>query len=273
MRNATSECPSPCRFIISAMSPRLKLTIAAGCLVALIPPLADHVMKAADGLGVRWGALASAAVLLGPSLTAMGMVTTTAVRSALTNSRATGRSVGLLYSVSTLGGLMGTLLAGFVLVPRWAAQNTLAGTAALLVLVGLAGRFIHRRNKALPSVAALALPVLAFGKPNTTIGENIRVLERSASMLGTLSVVQDDSRREPLRLLRADHSFIGGLWVNTGEPAFGFVHILEEVLKTIDPSAPVITDANNPLARLTLPVSEAFREAMNDLYPPSFWLR
>jgi predicted O-methyltransferase YrrM len=42
-------------------------------------------------------------------------------------------------------------------------------------------------------------------------------------------VVEDISRGTPLRLLRADHSFIGGLWVESKEPAFGFVHLLEAV--------------------------------------------
>jgi hypothetical protein len=46
-----------------------------------------------------------------------------------------------------------------------------------------------------------------------------------------------------------------------------------EVLETVDLSAPIVTDAHNPLERLALPVSEAFRNAMNQLYPPSFWIQ
>ena len=45
-----------------------------------------------------------------------------------------------------------------------------------------------------------------------------------------------------------------------------------EILKTADPNAEVITDDHNPLARLTLPVSEAFWEDMNSLYPAEFWV-
>jgi hypothetical protein len=45
-----------------------------------------------------------------------------------------------------------------------------------------------------------------------------------------------------------------------------------EVLKAPDSGAPVITDSENPLARLSLPVSERFRSEMRALYPLEFWL-
>jgi hypothetical protein len=45
-----------------------------------------------------------------------------------------------------------------------------------------------------------------------------------------------------------------------------------EVLEAVDPTAPMITDAENPLGRLALPVSEAFREAMNEMHRPEFWI-
>jgi hypothetical protein len=45
-----------------------------------------------------------------------------------------------------------------------------------------------------------------------------------------------------------------------------------EVSKVPAPDAPVVTDSENPLSRLSLPVSEAFRGEMRRLYPLEFWL-
>jgi len=205
------------------------LLVASGCLVALVPPAAAFVLKLTDGLGIRWGTLASATVLLGPSLTTLGMVTTSAVRSAARDPNSTGKSAGLVYAVSTLGSLAGTLLAGFILVPRWAVNSTLSVTAVALILTGVAGWVVHRGKRAIRFLPLLALPWLALPAPPAFLAEGIRVLERSESLLGRLSVVQDDTRREPLRLLRVDHSFIGGRWTDTGDPAFSFVHLLEAV--------------------------------------------
>jgi spermidine synthase len=45
-----------------------------------------------------------------------------------------------------------------------------------------------------------------------------------------------------------------------------------EVLKQADAGAPIVSDSRNPLARLALPVSEAFRNEMRTLYPLEVWL-
>lgn len=45
-----------------------------------------------------------------------------------------------------------------------------------------------------------------------------------------------------------------------------------EVLRDVPAGAPVVTDARNPLARLSLPVSEAYRGLMRGLYGREFWL-
>lgn len=201
--------------------------VAAGCLVAVAPLCSAPVLRLAEPLGVRLGTLLSAAILFGPALTAMGMTTTIATRQAGDECGPTGRTVGLVYAVSTLGGLAGTLLAGFVLVPRWAVPNTLAATAAAELCVGLVG--LSLRNGSKRAVLTAVLPLLALGEPSNSLGGDIEVLERSESLLGRLSVVRDDSRGAPLRLLRVDHSFVGGTWLSTGEPAFSFVHILEAV--------------------------------------------
>ena len=203
-----------------------RLIVAAGCLVALIPLCSDAVLTFSDGFGIRLGALLSAFLLFGPCLVVMGMVTTAATRQAMLEVARPGRAAGIVYSVSTLGGLSGTLLTGFVLVPRWELATTWAVTAGALILAGSIGSYIETRSPLSGAALLLLLPALAA--PDRRLGEHIRVLERSESLRGKLSVIQDDSRNVPLRLLRVDHSFVGGQW-ETGDPAFAFVHLLEGV--------------------------------------------
>lgn len=204
-----------------------RLALVAGCLVALVPAAARFVLAFSDSLGIRLGALFSATILFGPPLVVMGMITTVGTRWFARDARRAGRGVGLIYAVSTLGGLLGTLLAGFVLVPRLAVEWTFSGTAALLILTAVVALALRGRSRS--SVAALALPFLGLRSPTDEIAPGVVVLDRSESLLGRLSVIQDTTRGAPLRLLRADHSFIGGHWTETKEPAFGFIHILEAV--------------------------------------------
>jgi SAM-dependent methyltransferase len=203
--------------------------LVAGVLVALVPPCTRTVLRLGDGFGIRGGALFSALALFGPCLVTLGMVTTVAVRSVALGAGHAGRNVGLVYSLSTLGGLTGTLLTGFVLVPAWAVETTLLVTALVLSFTGLAG-YVARGGRGLAALAVLApAAALSSGRAATAEGPGVRVLERVESLHGRLSVIEDTSHGPALRLLRADHSFVGGHWVDSGEPAFAFLHLLEAV--------------------------------------------
>ena len=48
-----------------------------------------------------------------------------------------GNQVSAVYAANTVGGIVGSLAAGFWLVPRIGSQNTLIAAAVLSVMVGL----------------------------------------------------------------------------------------------------------------------------------------
>ncbi len=83
--------------------------------------------------------LAPAAILMGGTLPVMAC----ALRE---RHRTRGRSIGALYAANTLGGVAGTLLAGFCLIPRLGlAQATRVG--ALFSLLAAAGAFFARGRR------------------------------------------------------------------------------------------------------------------------------
>lgn len=102
-------------------SPRIlavSIGLAALCL-ASIPLTADRIMprileSAGEGpIGVL---LASASLLLIP-LSLLGMLSPIAVRLLVQSTTETGRVAGLVYGVSTIGNVFGTLFTTFVLIP------------------------------------------------------------------------------------------------------------------------------------------------------------
>ncbi len=121
----------------------------------------------------------SAAVLLIPT-TCMGATLPILVRHITLEGGKTGRSVGLLYGINTAGAVVGTLAAGFWLLPwlgllhtTWtaAAANIGIGLFAALVLKTMPGNAVARRPKPaavkpVPAASdrgagAAALPTLA----------------------------------------------------------------------------------------------------------------
>jgi MFS family permease len=91
----------------------------AAAYLALVPSTADWIMwgilaKVGDGAGAVL--IASAALLLVP-LTLLGTFSPVAVRLLVRSTSETGRVAGLVYGISTMGNVAGTLLTTFVLIP------------------------------------------------------------------------------------------------------------------------------------------------------------
>lgn len=119
--------PSP--FVIAAAS-----GLAAGYL-ALVPMSADTVIAAileAFGDGPAPILMASAALLLVP-LSVLGMVTPIAIRLLIRSMHESGRVAGMVYGISTIGSIFGTLFTTFVLIPAMGSRAITYLFAAILV--------------------------------------------------------------------------------------------------------------------------------------------
>jgi hypothetical protein len=131
-------------------SPRV---IAAACALAalylaLVPAAADPAMVwILDHLGDGPEAIltAAAALLLAP-LTCLGMFSPVAVRLLLRSTHHTGRIAGLVYGISTIGNIFGTLFTTFALIPTIGSRAITYLAAAVLALSALMMLFVSRRT-------------------------------------------------------------------------------------------------------------------------------
>lgn len=119
--------------------------VMAACLFVIVPALLR-------GLGVfeRWlavratpAAIVTSVSFLLPVLmiavacVGLGMVLPLVARSFIGSVARSGQDVGLLYAVNAVSGALGALLAGFVLLPCWGLQQTLAGACLIALGAGL----------------------------------------------------------------------------------------------------------------------------------------
>ncbi len=119
----------------------------AALYLALVPSAADPVMIAilnrlGDGPA---GILTAAAALLLAPLTFLGMFSPVAVRLLLRSTHHTGRIAGLVYGVSTIGNIFGTLFTTFALIPTIGSRAITYLDAAVLALSALIMLFVSRR--------------------------------------------------------------------------------------------------------------------------------
>jgi MFS family permease len=122
-------------------SPRL---IAASCALAalylaLVPATADPVMLwILNHIGDGPAAIltAAAALLLAP-LSCLGTFSPIAVRLLLRSTHQTGRIAGLVYGVSTIGNIFGTLFTTFMLIPTIGSRAITYLDAGVLAVAAL----------------------------------------------------------------------------------------------------------------------------------------
>ncbi len=141
--------------------------LAAMLEIGLLGPWLVSAQTAAEALVYRWTAsefagmcarfaVAAASVVLVPTLL-LGAAFPAALM-LVVRSGHVGRGVGSVVAMNTLGGIAGSLLTGFALLPMLGLVRTLGALAIAAVLVGAAAVF-----RAAPSRAGARLGLLALG--------------------------------------------------------------------------------------------------------------
>ncbi len=144
----------------------LQLVLAASAALAVqaFPGLPQRMLEMGAAAGTDWRGLLTAetltvAVLIGLPCLVLGALFPVTVR--LLQSRDGGHATGFAYAVNTVGTIAGSLVAGFILVPRFGVQGThllAVGIAALAGVVAIALAFRRgERAGVAPMLAVAAL--------------------------------------------------------------------------------------------------------------------
>ena len=166
--------------------------MSAAILLALVPlvarPFLDLSVEALDEIeaGAFVGSLLAVLFLIAVPVGLAGTCSPWAIRLAVPDVEHAGRVAGRLYALSTVGSLLGTMLAALVLIPFVGTQRTFLTFALMLSLIAAIG--LGWRSVVVPVAvaAAMALPVGTIKASNDgeTIFETesehqyIRVVER-----------------------------------------------------------------------------------------------
>ncbi|MEO6051554.1 MAG: fused MFS/spermidine synthase [Pyrinomonadaceae bacterium] len=112
---------------------------AAGGLISVTVLVKDISLSIIAGaaVGLELKALIATLLLFAPASICLGIVTPFAVRLKMTSVETTGRTVGRLYAISTVGSIVGTFFAGFFLIPFIGSVRTLYLIAASLIILSI----------------------------------------------------------------------------------------------------------------------------------------
>lgn len=126
------------------------LALIAALLIALVPPLSQPVLTwslnifATNPLNIFYGSLVSVIILLALPTILLGCISPFAIRLQVQQVGKAGSTAGQLYAISTAGSILGTFIPVLVLLPDIGTALTFLASAAILLLVSLAGLIVTR---------------------------------------------------------------------------------------------------------------------------------
>jgi spermidine synthase len=149
----------------------------AGLSVLAIPLVDEDVLEAVVGwdAGPRLNPLLAAVILFGPMSVLMACVTPIAVRLRTRSLARVGRTAGRLFSVSTAGSIVGTLVTSFFLIPELGVDQ-LIGFAGAALFAGVLVVALSERKALAAVLAAVA-----------TAGAGVAAVSLAPETGGTLS--------------------------------------------------------------------------------------
>jgi spermidine synthase len=162
------------------------------------------------------------------------MVSPYAVRLSTRDLGRLARTAGRLYAVSTFGSFVGTLGAGFVLIPTFEVRTILMVVSIVLVAVSLLFFAVYSRrwlSSALVALLAVAVTFIPGTRGATTAG-SVTLTAKQQSFYGEIKVVD----RGPLRFLLIDGGVQSTIDVRNELGAIEYPYMIDVLAYRLQPS-------------------------------------
>jgi len=137
------------------------LILAAALFLLAVLAIRRTILAASLGGGIIGGTLASATALFGLPLLILGTVAPYSVKLCAREMAHLGNVVGRLYAISTVGSFVGTVSAGFLLLPSFSNVSILAFCAGLLALPPI-GYFLFLGRDLVPAGTSTLVLLIAL---------------------------------------------------------------------------------------------------------------
>ncbi len=188
----------PPRALLSTL---LGLAVLASLALVWAPTLMDGVRRYDTSVPWPWRVVVAIGLTGFVPAVAIGTLSPVIIHAALRRPETNGHVVGALYGAGTVGAVVATLAASYVLLPGLGIEATLLGVPLLLLL----GRTIVRRRPPFilgSAWVALAVILLAPGTVPHLAANALRITRDDPG------VILDDSRYARIRIERADDRWI-----------------------------------------------------------------
>jgi spermidine synthase len=146
---------------------------------------------------LRVRAVVLSLLLFAPASICLGMVSPYAVKLALHSLSDSGKTIGNLYALSTIGSITGTFLAGFVLIPHFGVRIVLCMLCIVLFSLSFVASFPYKKGAAI----GIVFFIVSMCIPEQSLYGSTLV-HHVDSQYGTITLLTDQHRESGRPVLR-----------------------------------------------------------------------
>ena len=138
------------------------IILSAGLSILFTAVVKDVLLQflARNIIDIRWLSIFASLILFAPASVFLGMVSPYAIKLKLQSLRQSGRTVGNLYAISTIGSIVGTFGAGFYLIPTIGTNKMVFVIAMTLMVISFLTFLFNK--KYIGVLASIIFMIAAF---------------------------------------------------------------------------------------------------------------
>lgn len=153
-----------------------QVIVGASVFIALMPFISIYILPYISYLNFKLAVLLSAFLLIFFPIILLGCTTPLFVRINTQRVEAAGMISGKVYAISTVGGIVSTLICGFFLIPFLGLKFTLLVFAALLFLTGILVLKVFKLNSTLLLAVVFVFAAKLYAKSGSALYSNYSIL-------------------------------------------------------------------------------------------------
>lgn len=206
------------------------ILVLASLSVLLMPLVADILLPILAGWPFRLAVVCSSILVLLPPVILLGAASPLFISLQTNEQHRAGKVSGLVYAISTLGGILATFFSGFYLIPEFGLKITLLAFGSLLLLATF---LLLRRIDWYALLLLMALVGLFVGTKQT----NPAALYQAEGIMGTVSVHNENRNGKEIRLLSVNHIIQSEMNTQSGRSVSAYVEVIDSLSMGLKPGS------------------------------------
>ncbi len=198
----------------------------AGGLVSVTILLKDLILSfiTQSTIGLELKSMLAALLLFAPASVLLGFVTPYAVKLKMSSLEDSGKIVGRLYALSTVGSILGTFLAGFVLIPFVGSEKTLylIGASLIGLSILLAPFAISKVNVAVLVLFILGISANELKSYYLQQSKDLHDIDTEYSRVQIFKIIEPHTKKT-IRVIAIDPFFVqSGTFLDSDDLVFDY---------------------------------------------------